>query len=190
MAHAGALFLEPRVRGRCSFLCLEKVTAHAIDNFRICCYDWNEEIWENKERNVQIRALWKGEVLESRLPLIKPVWDNYIQIWDVGNNGRCTWISVPFPVADRRWMVPLCASMIRRAMESPSPVPFSLWVTKGRKMVFWSSAEMPQPLSLTAIISRLSWVNTFSVIRPRPVMASMEFLIRLMNTCFKRIGSP
>ena len=61
--------------------------------------------------------------------------------------------SVKLPGSEDTVREPPWAQAIRRAIGSPSPVPFFLYVMKGSKIVSICSLQIPHPLSLTIIYS-------------------------------------
>lgn len=82
--------------------------------------------------------------------------DKTLLTWSGGydaDTGRVIVTSVPLRTSLSIWIEPPYISTIRLQTTRPRPVPFSLEVTKGRKM--WSSIswEIPSPLSTTLIMA-------------------------------------
>src|SRR5262249_47193186 len=101
----------------------------------------------------------------------------------------------PFPGADSTQIRPLCISMIRLAMDSPSPVPPFFRVIElspcwnSSNIRAWSAGLMPGPESRTATVNEPSAADALMAISPLSVNF-MALPTRFSSTCAMRRPSP
>ena len=96
--------------------------------------------------------------------------------------GSVTVKVVPSPGRLVNSILPPCASTVRCAVESPSPVPCALVVKYGMKMRFWFSGAMPTPVSDTLTTTLPSRVSASRRKVPPSGIAWIALMIRLVNT--------
>lgn len=108
--------------------------------------------------------------------------------------GRRSLKVVPFPLMLSTWMEPPCSSIILLQMDKPKPVPVDFVVKKGSNACSISSRLIPQPLSLMYTNTSFCSTSVHKYIIPPLfftwLIASMEFLRRLMITCLIWFLSP
>lgn len=99
--------------------------------------------------------------------------------------GKQTLTEVHDCPSESNLILPLCSLTMLNTMESPSPVPLpgSLVVKNGSKMLFMFLSEIPDPVSvkimMLSLLSRSTMVSI--VMLPSPFMACMAFERRLVN---------
>lgn len=80
--------------------------------------------------------------------------------------------------------------MIFWQIESPSPVPFFLYVVNGSNIDDKRSFEIPQPVSFTVMMIESAFCVAVMEIEPSGLAASAAFLKRFKNTSCNFVLSP